>query len=87
MFPKLYVEGSSFKKKLFSCLVYSQIWLNLRVDDGHFCYITNLTTQKPWVNHGQNLAIHLNSILILQIIPYAYTKLGSLSSNLTFLGA
>jgi hypothetical protein len=46
----------NFLKKI-PCLVYSQIWLNLRVDDGHFCYITNLTTQ-PWVNHGQNFAIH-----------------------------
>ncbi len=51
-----------FKIFKFSSLVYSQIWLNLPVeDDGYSHYITNLTTQ-PWVNQGQNLKIHLNSI-------------------------
>jgi hypothetical protein len=27
-------------------MIYNQIWLNLVMDDGHFGYITKLTTQK-----------------------------------------
>jgi hypothetical protein len=35
---------------LFSCLVYSQIWLNHLMDDHHFSYITKLKQKKkkPW---------------------------------------
>jgi hypothetical protein len=31
---------------IFSYMIYNQIWLNLVMDDGHFGYITKLTTQK-----------------------------------------